>query len=203
MREIEELSLLNVLEGYVRNYRKLNLYENTNTSMFTRREIDYFATVGEYLGFFSFVEDTKPNHDYGRSRPMDLAWWKFDEKISSEEFSNLVLHLERENLWAKDMETVEKLFCKTDIEYTPDYVVGIMRVESQKRIKKLQSEVKKRNMRQQSEALMIYSYDEDRKVEAHYLSFDSKREKVKKIVSETDNTGYWMMCFEEEYKNED
>lgn len=38
-----KLHMLNILEGYIRNYRKLNLFQNQNKSMFTKREIDYFA----------------------------------------------------------------------------------------------------------------------------------------------------------------
>lgn len=52
----ESLSLLNILEGYIRNYRKLNLFQATNKSMYTKREIGYFETVGEYLGFFLLLK---------------------------------------------------------------------------------------------------------------------------------------------------
>lgn len=82
MKDQIDLPLMNILEGYIRNFRNLNLFQNQNKSMFTKREIDYFSRLGEYLGFFSYVEDTKPNLDSGRSRPMDLAWRKWDERIS-------------------------------------------------------------------------------------------------------------------------
>ena len=204
MAKTSEVLLLRIFEGYVRNYRRLNLFQATNSSMFTKREIEYFATVGEYLGFFSFVEDTKPNHDYGRSRPMDLSWWKWDETLDSEHFSNLVLHLERENQTKKDMETIEKLFCKTDNEYMPDYVIGIINVENKERISILQSEVKLKNQTQRSETLMIYKYynakEDFERIEAHYLSRTLKHNVIIYAISAIDNTGYWMMCMEEEYK---
>lgn len=56
----EQFNLMTFFEGYVRNYRKLNLYQIHNGSMFTRREIEYFANLGEMLGYYAFVEDTKP-----------------------------------------------------------------------------------------------------------------------------------------------
>jgi len=199
-----KFSLKNILEGYIRNYRRLNLHQSNNKSMFTKREIDYFASLGESLGFISFVEDTKPNHDYGRSRPMDLAWWKWDERVSSELFQELVLHLERENLWNKDFETIEKLFCKTDKSFLPTQVIGIINVECKERINELQTEVIKRNKEQKSEVLMIYRYYDEVKnfdrVEAHYLSSDGQDREVRKAISDVDRTGYWMMCFDEEYK---
>lgn len=202
--ERESLSLLNILEGYIRNYRKLNLFQATNNSMYTKREIGYFETVGEYLGFFSFVEDTKPNYDYGRSRPMDLSWWKWDERVSSEYFTNLVLHLERENQYDKDFETIEKLFCKTDKDHTPDYVIGIINVKENERIEELQKEVLKRNKKQKSEVLMIYRcYDdikEFERIKAYYCSSDLKQKDMREAISAIDNTGYWMMCYKEEYK---
>ena len=204
MAKTKEVLLLRIFEGYVRNYRRLNLFQATNSSMFTKREIEYFATVGEYLGFFSFIEDTKPNHDYGRSRPMDLSWWKWDETLDSERFSNLVLHLERENLSKKDMETIDKLFCSTDAEYIPDYVIGILNVENKERINILQSEVRSKNKNQKSETLMIYMYYDDKedfeRIEAHYLSGTLKHNVIVYAISHIDNTGYWTMCLEEEYK---
>lgn len=172
--------------------------------MYTKREIGYFEAVGEYLGFFSFIEDTKPNYDYGRSRPMDLSWWKWDERVSSEEFINLVLHLERENCFSKDLETIDKLFCKTDEIYIPDYVIGIINVESKAKIKKLQEEVIKRNKIQKSEVLMIYrfyDYIKDyEQIEAYYCSSDLKTKVKREAISDIDVTGYWMMCYKEEYK---
>lgn len=50
---------MNFFEGYVWNYRRMNLSKLHNRSMFTRREIDYFANLGEMLGFDSFIEDSK------------------------------------------------------------------------------------------------------------------------------------------------
>jgi hypothetical protein len=204
MAKTKDVLLLKIFEGYVRNYRRLNLFQATNNSMFTKREIEYFATVGEYLGLFSFIEDTKPNHDYGRSRPMDLSWWKWDETLDNERFSNLVLHLERENQTKKDMKTIDKLFCTTDEEYMPDYVIGILNVENKERISVLQSEVKERNRVQKYETLMIYKYHDDvedlQRIEAHYLSKSSKHNVIIDAISKIDSTGYWMMCLEEEYK---
>lgn len=199
----DTISMIQVFEGYVRNYRRLNIHQAANKSQFTKKEIEYFSTAGEYLGLFPFVEDTKPNHDYGRSRPMDLSWWKWDERIDTECFTNLVLHLERENIYKKDMETIDKLFCSTEDYYVPDYVIGIMNIEKTERIKTLQEEVKKRNKIQNSECLMIYRYwdkEEDYySIFSYYISHDNKTVVERKAISDVDNSGYWYMSFEEEY----
>lgn len=201
----ERFNLMSFLEGYIRNYRRLNLHQATNRSMFTKREIDYFANLGEMLGLFSFVEDYKPNEAYGRSRPMDLSWWKWDERIDKEHYLHVVLHLERENLFRKDIETIDKLFCVTEKDYVPHYVVGIQNVESKERIIYLNQLVKEKNMKQKSEVLMIYRYYDvvqtlDR-IEAFYIDESSKVIDSRKAVSCVDNTGYWCMAFEEEYAN--
>ncbi|MBI9014651.1 MAG: hypothetical protein JEZ08_20605 [Clostridiales bacterium] len=204
MAKNREVLLLRIFEGYVRNYRSLNLFKATNSSMFAKREREYFARVGEYLGFFPFIEDANSNHGDERLRPMDLSWWKWDETLDSKHFSNLVLHLEREDLRKKDMETVNKLFCSTDAEHIPDYVIGILNVDNKERISILQSEVKSKNQNQNSETLMIYKYYDDledlERIEAHYLSGNLKHNVIIYAISNIDNTGYWMMCFEEEYK---
>lgn len=192
-----------LLEGYVRNYRRLNLYQATNSSMFTKREIDYFANVGESLGFFSFVEDYKPNKKLGRSRPMDLAWWKLDERVDKDNFAYLVLHLERENQSSKDLETIDKLFAHTETAYIPKCVIGIQNVENSERVLKLNEIVMKRNKQQKSNVLMIYRfYDKKMKFDrvwAYHFYEDNVIEE-RKMISDIDSTGCWFMCFEEEYK---
>lgn len=196
------LPLMCIFEGYVRNYRSFNLFQNQNKSMFTKREIDYFSKIGEYLGFFSYVEDRKPNLDYGRSRPMDLAWWKWDERVSKTEFVRLVLHLERENNTEKDFETLDKIFCKTQDEYVPDNVIGILNVSDFSKVSKLQEEVKKRNQNQKSNVLMVYRYYDHEKdfdhIEAYFLSGDLLKTEMRKCLSKIDDTGYWTMSFVEE-----
>lgn len=47
MKDQIDLPLMNILEGYIRNF---NLFQNQNKSMFTKREIDYWSRLGEYLG---------------------------------------------------------------------------------------------------------------------------------------------------------
>jgi hypothetical protein len=70
----QRFDLMQFFEGYVRNYRRLNLSHVHNRSMFTQREVDYFANLGEMLGYDAFIEDAKFDKIKGRSRPMDLAW---------------------------------------------------------------------------------------------------------------------------------
>ncbi|WP_225986159.1 hypothetical protein [Psychrobacillus glaciei] len=100
-------------EGYVRNYRRLNLSSAHNCSMFTKREIDYFANLGEIFGFDAFVEDTKFDKLLTHSGQIDLSWRKWDKRHDEENFLYPALHLEREYIWSKDEETIRKLFSDT------------------------------------------------------------------------------------------
>ncbi|WP_223254505.1 hypothetical protein [Bacillus sp. HNG] len=131
--------LIQFFEGYVRNYRRMNLSHIHNRSMFTQREIDYFANLGEMLGFDAFVEDSKFDKVKGRSRPMDLAWWKWNETIDKENYVYLALHLERENQWNKDEDTIEKLFSETE-----DSLIQ-MKEHCSLQIKKVKPNLKKRS----------------------------------------------------------
>jgi hypothetical protein len=132
-------------EGYVRNYRRLNLSVNHKRSMFTKRKIDYVASLGEMLGFEVFIEDRKMDKVKGRSRPMDLAWWKWDKRISEEEYVSLDLHLER------------KLFSETEEGCVPTQVIGIQYIESEERIDYLNNLVVEKIV-SNSSALMVYRY---------------------------------------------
>ncbi|WP_143469662.1 hypothetical protein [Lentibacillus sediminis] len=63
---------------------------------------------------------------------MDLSWWG---SYDNEYWYDLILHLERENLYNKDEETLDKLFCER--ENMPDNVIGIMNVRNRSRIEEL------------------------------------------------------------------
>lgn len=80
------------------------------------------------LGYLPFTEDTCG----GENRPMDLTWWG---SYDGEYWHDLILHLERENLFPKDQETLDKLFC--DREYVPINAIGIMNVRSKERVEEL------------------------------------------------------------------
>ncbi|MGZ9583720.1 hypothetical protein [Paenibacillus marinisediminis] len=197
----EQINLMNFFEGYVRNYRSLNLHD-ANKSMFTIREIDYFARLGEYLGYYSFFEDSKPDLLKGRSRPMDLAWWKWDARENKEEYLYLVLHLERENLFHKAYDTLDKLFSASDEYYKPRYVIGIQNIECAEKIEDLNKTIIRRNELQKSEVLMIYRYYEEAKkydqVVVYYYDSDNRLVETRKAISKRDSIGYWMMYFEED-----
>ncbi|WLV25856.1 hypothetical protein QR721_06545 [Aciduricibacillus chroicocephali] len=51
-------------------------------------------------------------------------------------WNTLVLHLERENLFRKDYETLEKLFVEREA-IIPEHVIGIMNVKSIERMQEL------------------------------------------------------------------
>lgn len=199
--EKEYLNLMQIFNGYVRNYRRMNLSQIHNRSMFTQREIEFFANLGEMLGYDAFVEDTKHDKLKGRSRPMDLALWKWDQRIDIENYVCLVLHLERENQWNKDEETIEKLFSETDEGFTPHNVIGIQYVESRERMDFLNSLVLEKNAIQKSNVLMVYRYFDKliklEKVSAFYFSPTNLME-VRNAICKQDELGYWFMCFEEE-----
>lgn len=194
--------LMQFFEGYVRNYRRLNLSRIHNLSMFTQREIDYFANLGEMLGFDAFVEDSKFDKTKGRSRPMDLSWWKWDERFDSENYMYLALHLERENQWNKDEDTLDKLFSKTAENFIPHNVIGIQYLGSDDRINYLNKIVIRKNTVQKSNTLMVYRfYDAECDVERIYAyNFTPKGSTdLRKAICTQDELGYWYMCFEEEY----
>ena len=210
MNDKYAISLYNIFEGYVRNYRRMNIHQSSNSAMFTRREIEYFGSVGEYLGFFSFVEDSKRQKGErgNHSRAMDLAWWKYDSRGQKGEiyFTQLILHLERENMASKAEETIEKLFCESDKDNTPYYVIGIIWVDSKAEIAALQKEVIKKNKKQGSEVIMIYRYsDPDNKhnalIEAHFDGFEIDDKNNPRYANlKTDETEYWTMCLKEEHR---
>lgn len=123
-----KLSLMKFFDGYVRNYHSLNLTIHHGRHSFTMTEIEYFSRLGSMLGFYPFTEDTCN----GSYRPMDLTWW---DDYDGEYWHDFILHLERENIFKKDFETLEKLFSKR--ENVPQNVIGIINVHSKERVNEL------------------------------------------------------------------
>lgn len=122
------LNLMKLFEGYVRNYHSLNLSIHHGKHSFTMTEIEYFSRLGSMLGYYPFTEDTCN----GTYRPMDLTWW---DNFDGDYWNEFILHLERENFFKKDIETLEKLFDKR--EYTPQNVIGIINVPNKDRMDEL------------------------------------------------------------------
>lgn len=123
-----QLDLLKLFDGYVRNYHTLNLTIHHGNHSFTMSEIEYFSRLGSMLGYCSFTEDTCN----GKDRPMDLTWWDNDD---GEYWNDLILHLERENYFNKEEETLEKLF--GNHACTPLNVFGILKVRNHERMEEL------------------------------------------------------------------
>lgn len=121
--------LMKIFDGYVRNYHTLNLTNYHGKRSFTMAEIEYFSRLGSMLGYWTFTEDTLD----GYVNPMDLTWWDnpVENENGEEEWSDFILHLERENYYDKDEETLKKLF-QNNSEYKPQNVIGIISVPNKK-----------------------------------------------------------------------
>ena len=198
----KHLNLIPFFEGYVRNYRRFNLSSDHNLTMHTNREIEYFANLGELLGFESFVEDGRKDQVLGRKRPMDLSWWKYDQRESVEHYDYLALHLERESLSTKKIDTIDKLFSQTEKEFSPYNVIGIQFISSPLEIEELNELIVERNRDQMSHVLMVYRYWDSelnvQRVDAYFFTQTGLLE-IRRAFCPKDNMGYSFMCFEEEY----
>lgn len=188
-----QLNLMNLFDGYVRNYHTFNLTVNHGKHSFTMTEIEYFSRLGSMLGYHPFTEDTCN----GAYRPMDLTWWG-DYDSTDGYWNDFVLHLERENLFNKDVETLEKLFAER--EYVPNNVIGIMNVQNKDRIDHLIRLTKK--MSSVENALLICRTNSTGKNQSYfdevyaYLFNKNKLIETKKAyVSEISDTLF--MHFEE------
>lgn len=129
-----QLDLLKIFDGYVKNYHTLNLTKHHGNHSFTMSEIEYFSRLGSMLGYDPFTEDTIN----GTYRPMDLSWW---DNWDGEYWNSHILHLERENYFKKDIETLDKLLKHDEI---PLNVIGILNVKDCVRIEELLDYTKKK-----------------------------------------------------------
>lgn len=152
-----DLDLMKLFDGYVRNYHTFNLTIYHGKHSFTMTEIEHFSRLGSMLGYFPFTEDTCN----GQNRPMDLTWW---DNWDGEYWNDFVLHLERENYFKKDEETLEKLFCER--EYSPSNVIGIMNVRNKERIETLLTQAK--TICNVENALLVFKTTSSGKAQQYY-----------------------------------
>lgn len=184
-----KLDLMKIFDGYVRNYHTFNLSVHHGKHSFTMTEIEYFSRLGSMMGYLPYTEDTAG----GTCRPMDLSWWgDFD----GEYWHDLILHLERENLFEKDEVTLDKLFC--DREVRPLNVIGIMNVPSQTRIKEL-LRIAKATCKVENTLLVFRTYSSGKKQpyfdEVHTYLLNKRKLIDSKIAFVSDIGGTLFMQF--------
>jgi hypothetical protein len=93
--------LQRLAEGYVRSYRTFNLRADSKWEDNTRRELDFFARLGERLGYIARYEDKRT----------DLTWHDIDTQT-------IVLALERETDAGSVLaDTFPRLFQVTGARY--------------------------------------------------------------------------------------
>lgn len=178
------LNLMKLFDGYVRNYHTFNLTVHHGKHSFTMTEIEYFSRLGSMLGYHPFTEGTCN----GKNRAMDLTWWgSFDNDY----WHDFILHLERENLFKKDEETLDKLFCER--EYVPSNVIGIINVRNRDRIDYL-IKIAEATCKIENALLVFKTYSTGKKqlyfdeVYAYHFNKDRFIEKKKAYVSEFSGT---------------
>ncbi|MBN1782728.1 hypothetical protein JW948_16450 [bacterium] len=155
------VDLKQVFHGYVQNCHTFKLTAIHTYHSFTLRELNYFYDLGISLGYQPFTEDSID----GRARRMDISWWGKWSRNKGE-WTELVLHLERENSCSKDKETLEKLFNQVR-DYDPSYMIGILTCHDLNRVEYL-NKFALRKMKG-GEALLIYHIDQkiEDKTEVH------------------------------------
>ena len=187
---------MKLFDGYVRNYHTFNLTIHHGKHSFTMTEIEYFSKLGSMLGYSPFTEDTCN----GKNRAMDLTWWDNGDETGWNDF---VLHLERENYFSKDEETLDKLFCDRDA--IPEHVIGIMNVRSTDRINELLERATE--LCKIKDALLIFRTNSTGKqqvyfdeVHAYHLQYNKKVKIKKKVAYVSDIAGTLFMHYENEKK---
>jgi len=178
--------LKRLCEGYVRNYRTLNLRTEAKPTDLTQRELSFFAQLGEMLGFGACLE----------AQRMDLSWHDLDT-------GELVLHLERETEAGRVLsETLRKLLRAEELRQARYLaaVLGWVREEHLPAIKQTIAE------ELGDRPLLLIAWvgptkDEAKRLEAFVFSGSEVHARLGK--GEIDNARYWYAMFLEEWKLEE
>ena len=97
---------------------------------------------------------------------------------------------------------MKNLFSDTIEGYVPHNVIGIQFLESGEKIGYLNKLIVNKNLVQKSNVLMIYRYyDAEHEIDrvCAYCFTPTGLEEVRTAIFKTDESGYWYMCFDEEY----
>lgn len=178
------LQLMKLFDGYVKNYHTLKLTVNHGKHSFTMTEIEYFSRLGSMMGYDPFTEDTCN----GSYRPMDLTWW---DNFEDDQWNDFILHLERENYFNKDVDTLHKLFDERDM-LSPQNAIGILKVQTEEKMEELI--VKAKQMSKLENALLVFWLN----AEVHAVLLNKDREIERKIAYLAEIDGNYYMTYKKE-----
>jgi hypothetical protein len=174
----DESFLKRLFEGYVRQYRTLALHVTSTWGDITQRELWFFASLGERLGLFARLEDTR----------MDLSWHDPDTK-------ELLLYLERETDCVRGMTHCLPKVLNTESRAAV-HLVAILGWVRPKDIESIQEEIKKSVG---GRLLLVIAWvAEDKNARLHHVhGWVNLPSAVwhRKAVGEPDADGYWSVRF--------
>ena len=116
-----EVDFEDILERFVRCYDK--------RQKFYIREVDFFARLGESLGYLTFFHDRGLDLRYQREVPMDLAWYA--RKQEAEHF-RIVLRIETGKLFLKSYNKLaNKILASSKSGHVPPNLIAIVHSEQE------------------------------------------------------------------------
>ncbi|MGL5379985.1 hypothetical protein [Clostridium sp.] len=144
-----KFDLLNIFEGLIRNYSRLNLKNDDDKNTILKKETDYYVSVGEVLGYSSIVNGLNE-----KNKNVEIFWRDYDDikGISTE----LVLYMSIEDDLVKDVQAVENLLYKIKAEKNTSSFIQVIQVSSIERINYLNRIVSSFDIVKNKDILLIY-----------------------------------------------
>lgn len=140
---MNSFNLMNIFNGFIKNYENLNLNVNDSNEEFIKKENKFFIMIGQFLGYQVLLK--KGPKFFNK----EIVW------ISSDIENKKVLSILREDDLTKDLENIQNL-----VNYLKDeeetIVINIVETSSQKRVDYLNNIILTSKLCIKKEVLVIY-----------------------------------------------
>ena len=180
--------LQRIFDGYVNCYRQFNWHASSNYADMTAVELNFFADLGQRLGYFVGRE---MHWDY----PRDLCWCE-EPPGRDRKQTKYVLYLERENEDGRVLEnTVNKMLNPANAPGVP-YLVAVLGWVKPGTLEKAKALIRERLPSDQSFLLISWvgeSKNGEFFVEGWLAPSGGFAETARSAAAEPDAGGYWSM----------
>ncbi|MCR1949778.1 MULTISPECIES: hypothetical protein [Clostridium] len=171
-----DFDLMNIFNGFIRNYANFGLNKNSSRFEAVKREIKYFIMLGQFLGY-SVMHKGINNDDEASLSNIEVAWKDYDFNTLSS--SSIKLQLFREDDLVNDLEVIQNLLYK--VKEDPDKAyVQILETSSNARIDYLNNIINTSYLEIKKDMLVIYIIRDILNDKSYYNGYLFEKGKITK-----------------------
>lgn len=171
-----DFDLMNIFNGFIRNYINFNLNKDSSKFEIIKKEIKYFIMLGQLLGY-SVMYKGLNNDEKKYSNIIEVLWKDYD--FNTIESSKTKLQLFRQMDLTNDLLAIQNLLNSIKENQDRSYI-QILETSSQTRIDYLNNIINTTNLTIKSDILVIYIIRDILNDKSYYNAYLFNKGKITK-----------------------